>query len=835
MATELGVAYLSLSASTKDFAKDVKAALKDVEVDAGTTGKKSGKFLGGGITKGLKVGTVAIAAMAATVGALAIKGGISRALSIEDAQAKLVGLGHDTKSVEKIMENAMNAVKGTAYGFGDAAGLAGTMVAAGIKPGKDLEDTLKRVADSATIAGTDLGDMGMIWGKTAAKGKVDGQIINQMLERQIPIYDILGARMGKSAEEIATMVSKGKISFEDFSEAMNDNIGGAALDSGKTTRGAWANMLAALSRIGEKLVAKVLPKAREFFNAMIQWADKIAPAAEKAGEWLGDALVKFGGFLTTTVAPAVQTLGKALMDRVVPALKSAGDWIVKNQAWLKPLAAALLGAVVAMEAVFVATRIWAAAQLALNAAMALNPIGLIIIAVAGLVAGIAYLWKTNEGFRNFFIKAWEKIQSAVAVVVDWWQKYVAPTMSMAWDAILSAARSVMDWYSANVAPVIGAVVDLVIAYVERMAAVWGWLWNTILQPYLSALLAYWGVIWDGVKAVWDVVGEPLIDWIGAAWQNVAAVLTMVWKNIKITIETALAVIKGIINTVTAVIKGDWSGAWTAIKKTTETIWNGLKASAANIWNAIKTIFSNVWSAIKSIVTSYINAVKSVVSSVLNSIKSVVSNAWNGVKSTTSNAWNAIKTAVTSGVTNVINVIKGLPGKALSALSNIGSTLTGAGKKLIQGFIDGIKDMFGSVKDTLGGLTNALTSWKGPPEKDATLLKGAGQLIIGGFIDGLESEYGAARKSLGKFTNDIAGTKFNGLTMPSATGMTLNSSVSSGLSSHVGAGSLVKDTPVTASDKGGDGPRIQVTNHFPQAEPTSVTVNKAQQFAAAMGV
>lgn len=75
-----------------------------------------------------------------------------------------------------------------------------------------------------------------------------------------------------------------------------------------------------------------------------------------------------------------------------------------------------------------------------------------------------------------------------------------------------------------------------------------------------------------------------------------------------------------------------------------------------------------------------------------------------------------------------------------------------------------------------GLTAKLTSWKGPAERDATLLKGAGQLVIAGFIDGLESQYGAVKASLRGLTRDVANTPMATLTatvdtatLPRATG------------------------------------------------------------------
>lgn len=90
-----------------------------------------------------------------------------------------------------------------------------------------------------------------------------------------------------------------------------------------------------------------------------------------------------------------------------------------NQSWLVPtiLALASLGSVIWI--ISKAMKAWVAVQWLLNVAMSANPIGLIIAAIALLVAGIILLWNNSEAFRNFWIGLWEHIVAAAKAVGAW--------------------------------------------------------------------------------------------------------------------------------------------------------------------------------------------------------------------------------------------------------------------------------------------------------------------------------------------------------------------------------------------------------------------------------
>lgn len=110
-------------------------------------------------------------------------------------------------------------------------------------------------------------------------------------------------------------------------------------------------------------------------------------------------------------------------------------------------------------------------------------------------------------------------------------------------------------------------------------------------------------------------------------------------------------------------------------------------------------------------------------------------------------------------------LHGLPDRIVSGLTGLGNLLLDAGRQILEGFINGLKSRWKSVKDFFGNLTDSITSWKGPEKRDKVLLTNAGQLIMDGFLKGLESRYDAVRKSLTGLTSDISGMDMGTLVAP----------------------------------------------------------------------
>src|SRR5690625_2592360 len=259
-------------------------------------GKSIGK-VGDSLTN--KITKPAVIAGTAVAG-ITIGKGLQRLVGIDTARAKLVGLGHDAKGVEAILESALDSVRGTSYGLEEAATTAANAVAAGIIPGKELTRYLSLTGDAAAIAGAEMGEMGSIINKVQTANKAYNGELQQLSDRGLPIYQWLAEEANTTADAIFDMASNGEISSEMLLNAIENNIGGAAKKMGEESFIAGiANMWAAVGRLGASFL-DAGGKGGGFFSTLkpmitdfIGHIDSMGDVAEKAGVKFGQMFIGF--------------------------------------------------------------------------------------------------------------------------------------------------------------------------------------------------------------------------------------------------------------------------------------------------------------------------------------------------------------------------------------------------------------------------------------------------------------------------------------------------------------------------------------------------------------
>lgn len=249
--------------------------------------------LGSTLTKSI---TAPALAAASAVAGITLSSGFSRMTNIDNARVKLEALGNSADQVSSIMSDALSSVKGTAYGLDSAATTAASAVAAGIQPGQELSRYLGLVADAAAVAGTDMDSMGSVFNKVATNGKATNEVLGQLADQGIPIYQWLAEECGTTSDAIFDMASDGEISLEQFENAVEKHISGAAKTMGsKTLTGAISNIKASISRIGANLLGSsddantVAGQLLDLFNWIMEELDPIESKASELGQSLGSA------------------------------------------------------------------------------------------------------------------------------------------------------------------------------------------------------------------------------------------------------------------------------------------------------------------------------------------------------------------------------------------------------------------------------------------------------------------------------------------------------------------------------------------------------------------
>lgn len=764
--------------STKDMLTAV-GGWKGIGTLASDTGKK--------LTLGLT--TPAVAAGTA-LGALTIGPGLDRLISIDNAQAKLKGLGHDADSVQQIMDNALESVKGTAFGLGDAATVAANAVAAGVKPGQDLERTLRLTADAATIAGVDMSAMGSVFNKVAASNKVQMDSINQLHDAGVPALQLLANQLGVTAEEASKMASEGKIDFATFQDAMESGMGGAALASGETFEGAMANMRAAMGRFGAELLSEILPMVQEAFARIMDAFDKLKPLATQLGaaitpvlttildaviglaEWFANLSPEMQSAIMGAVAvaaavgPALMLVGKAFAlvgaaISTVTAIKTGyaaatyGLVAANNAERVGAIAStvAMTAKKAALVAMTVAQRAATAAQWLFNAALSANPIGVIIAAIAALVAGIIWFFTQTElgqaiwsEFMNFLQEAWANIASFFTTI---WEGIVAVATTV-WNGIMDVIGAVVDWFQAYVWPIIQFVIDMIVAYFQMYWMVVSTVWNAIMAvigafvdwfaahvwPVIESIVNFlvalfnffWGVIQLVWQAIWDFISmivTAIVDFVVAYFQF--------WYD---TISTILTAIWDFIVSV-------WNAIWGFLQPIIQNIWNFIQTVFTNVWNFIQQVFTNVWNFIQTVW----NAISTAVSTAVNNVWGFISGVWNQIVGFVTDVFNNVKDAIMNPLEDALEFIGGIKDTVIGFFANAGTWLVDAGKNIIQGFLDGLNNMLGEIGNFFNDLTSMIPEIKGPPEKDKVLLTDNGKLIMQSLYNGLEDEMGSVEKLL----------------------------------------------------------------------------------------
>jgi phage-related protein len=203
------------------------------------------------------------------------------------------------------------------------------------------------------------------------------------------------------------------------------------------------------------------------------------------------------------------------------------------------------------------------------------------------------------------------------------------------------------------------------------------------------------------------------------------------------------------------------GAWDWIKEATQKFWDFLKniirtlvdtvtGFFRNLADTVRNLFERWWSWYRGLWQRLFNFV----SGIVQRVRDFVVTAFNNIRDRVVEAIQSLWNGAMERFNGLLDFVRDLPARILRGLGNIGRMLFDAGKGILQGLWDGMKQVWDNLTGWVGGLGDRIRNLKGPLSYDRVMLTDIGEAIIGGLGKGMEKEWKDVEALLGGITASI---------------------------------------------------------------------------------
>lgn len=462
--------------------------------------------------------------------------------------------------------------------------------------------------------------------------------------------------------------------LSDVQQKFSEAFGGASDDASSLVSGGLPALVGAL--------LDILGAAVNVLDKFVEWKGFIPTVTTLA--------TAIAGFKLAKTAIEIAKVTKAMTLLRVAKIKDKAETIYLNALYAKDAIAkgASTAATIAQN---VATKAAAAGQWLLNAAMSANPIGIVVIAIAALVAGFIALYNKSETFRNAVNALWDAVKGAFTKIGQ---------------TIGNIVKAVGEKFT-EIKEKIGAVWD---GIKEKASAAW----ETIKNIVTVGIMLIGQIISAGIQ----IITLPF----RFIWENCKDVLIAAWDKIKSVVSGALDAVKGFI-----------SDKLTAAKETVSNIADGIKDALGTAWSTIKDTASNAWETVKNTVKEKAEAAKTAAANAFNAMDEATGGKLSAIRDKAVETWNNVKD--TAG--NLMEIARANVGEKLDAMKSAYDSAGGGIKGVVAGAMAGVQSTFSGVMSTVDSLTGGKLS---AIQNSFTNKLNAAKSTVTGILDSIKSAF-----------------------------------------------------------------------------------------------
>ena len=517
----------------------------------------------------------------------------------------------------------------------------------------------------------------------------------------------------------------------------------------------YTDTIAALGAKVEPIMTALKRGVTELLNGFLELID----GADIDG--FVDAIQSGFSFLANEILPVVITgltnIGKGIGEFF--------DWVNKLLPVISGLGVALAGLAlaglvqnitaigVAMKAWFLSSKLVTAGQWLLNAAMAANPITLIIVAIVALVAAFVVLWKKSEAFRNFWIGLWNGIKSAAGAAKDWIMDKVEAITTFFTETLPNALETGRAWVEQKVSAIASFFTETL---PNALGSVKEWIsanWQSLLLMLINPFAGLFKYFYDN--------NSKFKEFVDTAVNFIKELPGKIWEWLVQTIAKV----------------GEW--ATNMIQKARETASNFV----TNVITFISQLPGKVWTWLVNVVSNVISWATNMVNKAREAGSNFVNKVIEYVSQLPGKIWTWLSDAVAKVVqwatdlaTKGREAAQSLVNAVVEKASELSRKILSIGGQVVEGLWNGISNKVTWLKNKIRGFVGDVTSWLkkffkiGSPSK--LMEKEIGRWLPEGIAVGIDKNAKSVLSSVKNLVGDTLSTTRGSLgTIRGATGGT----------------------------------------------------------------